>query len=64
VDYNNISDPCWTVRVPESVRVEIVRLARIERRKPSEMLRLVLFDALAQRASNNNNEVMKKADAT
>jgi hypothetical protein len=58
MDYNyntDMSAGCWTVRVPQFVRVEIERLARIERRKSSEMLRLVLVDALAQRASNNNN---------
>jgi hypothetical protein len=57
VDYNcNITDASWTVRVPLSVRDQIVKLARADRRKPSEMLRIVLEDALAQRASNNNNE--------
>jgi hypothetical protein len=57
VDYNiDMSAGCWIVRVPQFVRVEIERLARIERRKSSEMLRLVIMDALAQRASNSNNE--------
>jgi hypothetical protein len=66
VDYNtDLAAGCWTVRVPQFVRVEIERLARIERRKASEMLRLVIVDALAQRDINvnNNREATKKADA-
>jgi hypothetical protein len=68
LDYYNTTDMsagCWTVRVPQFVRVEIERLARIERRKSSEMLRLVIVDALAQRGINvnSNTEEMKKADA-
>ena len=45
------------------MRAEIMQLARAERRRPSEMLRIVLEDALAQRGINNNNEAIKKADA-
>jgi hypothetical protein len=61
--YDNISEACWTVRIPLSLRAEIERLARADRRKPSEMLRLILLDALAQRNSNTKDS-NKKADAT
>jgi hypothetical protein len=58
--YDNISEACWTVRIPLSLRAEIEQLARADRRKPTEMLRLILLDALAQRTKDTN----KKADAT
>jgi hypothetical protein len=55
----NYNKEAWFVRVPLSVRDEIEQLARADRRKPSEMMRIILYDALEQRrasTTNNNNK--------
>jgi hypothetical protein len=56
----------WAVRVPPFVHQEVDRLARIERRKRADMLRIILEDGLAQHGVpvTDNSEAMKKADAT
>jgi hypothetical protein len=50
----------WMVKVPLHVREPVGQLARAERRKDTDMLRILIEDALAQRI---NSEEMKKADA-
>jgi hypothetical protein len=39
------------VRVPDSLRVELERQARVEQRRVSDLHRLLLEDALARRAA-------------
>jgi hypothetical protein len=53
----------WAVRVPPVVHQEVNRLARVERRRPCDLLRLILEDGLALRGVHINSEEMKKADA-
>jgi hypothetical protein len=52
----------WMVKIPLHVRDPVDQLARAERRRPTDMLRILIEDALAQRGiSNINSEEMKKA---
>jgi hypothetical protein len=53
----------WMVKIPLPVRDHVEQLAHVERRRATDMLRLLIEDALAQRGLPvTNNEVMKKVD--
>ena len=54
----------WLVKFPLHVREYVEKLARAERRKSPDMLRILVEDALAQRGIDIiSGEEMKKADA-
>jgi hypothetical protein len=52
----------WMVKIPLHVRDHVDQLARAERRKAPDMLRILVEDALAQRGINNTSN-KETADA-
>jgi hypothetical protein len=54
----------WLVRIPQDVKARIETVAREQRRKPQDMLRVILLDGLEQIEGSINNVVEGgKADA-
>jgi len=47
----------WLVRIPQDVKERIETVARERRRKPPDMLRVILLDGLDQIEGNNNNSI-------
>jgi hypothetical protein len=56
VEHRQRCDP-WLVRIPQDVKARIETFAREQRRKPPDMLRVILLDGLDQLEGNNNNNV-------
>jgi hypothetical protein len=52
----------WMVKIPLPVRDHVGQLAIAERRRPTDMLRILIEDALAQRGINNTSN-KETADA-